>query len=135
MTNTFENFLKYATSQKEVSLAIAKDDNEIARLTKKLEKADFRQTVDTSDLFKQITKASKSYVVVKDSLSKDLYDFAVQYPTGQVEIYDKFNLKSQTVTPIYKDVSVVFLITKTILKKTQESGFRILELAGITYQS
>lgn len=135
MTNTLEDFLKYVISQKEVSLIIAKDEGELKRLTEKLEKAGFRQAVDTSDLFKQITKASKSFVAIKNSLSKDLYDFAVQYPTGQVEIYDKFNLKSQIVVPTYKDVSVVYVLTKTALKKTQKSGFRILELAGITYQS
>lgn len=135
MTNTIKDFLKYANSQKEVSLMIAKDDDEFESFTKKLSEAEFRQAVDTSDLFKQITKASKSFVAVKDILSKDLYDFAVQYPTGQVEIYDKFNLKSQTVTPVYKDVTVVYVLTKTALKKTQESGFRILELAGITYQA
>jgi len=135
MTNSFKDFLKYATSQKEVSLVLAKDDDELKQLTERLEKAGFRQAVDTSDLFKQITKASKSFVAVKDGLSKDLYDFAVQYPTGQIEIYDTFNLKSQTVVPTYNDVSVVYLLTKAALKKTQESGFRILEIAGITYQS
>lgn len=135
MTNTFEDFLKYANHQKEVSLMIAKDDSELGHFVKKLNEADFRQAVDTSDLFKQITKASKTFVAVKDSLSKDLYDFAVQYPTGQIEIYDKFNLKSQTEVPAYKDVCVIYVLTKTAIKKTQESNFRILEIAGITYQS
>lgn len=135
MTNTFEDFLKYANHQKEVSLMIAKDDSELEHFVKKLNEADFRQAVDTSDLFKQITKASKTFVAVKDSLSKDLYDFAVQYPTGQIEIYDKFNLKSQTAVPAYKDVCVIYVLTKTAIKKTQESNFRILEIAGITYQS
>ena len=135
MTNTFEDFLKYANSQKEVSLMIAKDESELEDFVKKLNEAEFRQAVDTSDLFKHITKASKTFVTVKDSLSKDLYDFAVQYPTGQIEIYDKFNLKSQTVTPVYKDVAVTYILTKDTLNKTQESGFRILEQVGITYQS
>jgi len=135
MTNTIKDFLKYANSQKEVSLMIAKDDDELESFTKKLSEAEFRQAVDTSDLFKQITKVSKSFVVIKDILPKDLYDFAVQYPTGQVDIYDKFHLKSQTVTPVYKDVTVVYVLTKTALKKTQESGFGFLELAGITYQA
>jgi hypothetical protein len=59
----------------------------------------------------------------------------VQYPTGQIEIYDTFNLKSQTVVPSYKEVSVIFLITKDVLKKAQEAGFTLLEKVGITYQS
>lgn len=135
MTNTFDDFLKFVNSQKEVSLAIAKDETELAQLANKLEEHKFRQAVDTSDLFKQITQPSKSFFVAKENLSKDMYDFAVQYPTGQVEIYDKFNLKSQTVTPSYKDVAVVFLITKDTLKKVQETGFMLLEQVGITYQN
>ena len=88
MTNTFEDFLKYASSQKEVSLALAKDETELAEFIKALETHQFRQAVDYSDLFKHITQPGKVFVVVKDSLPKDMYDFIVQYPTGQVEIYD-----------------------------------------------
>ncbi len=135
MINTFGDFLKFANSQKEVSLAIAKDEAGLALLASKLEEHKFRQAVDTSDLFKQITQSSKSFFVAKDSLPKDMYDFALQYPTGQIEIYDKFNLKSQTVIPCYKDVSVIFLTTKDTLKKAQEAGFILLEQVGITYQS
>jgi hypothetical protein len=135
MSNTFNDFLKYTSSQKEVSLAIAKDDAELSELVQTLEGQEFRQAVDTSDLFKQITQPGKVFFVVKEALPKDMYDFVVQYPTGQIEIYDKFNLKSQTVTPSYKDVAVIFVITKGALTKTQESGFRILEQVGITYQS
>lgn len=135
MTNTIDDFLKFALSQKDVSLAIAKDDSELTELMTKLEENGFRQAVDTSDLFKQMTQSSKSFFVAKESLSKDMYDFVVQYPTGQVEIYDKFNLKSQTAIPSYKDVTIIFLITKEVLKKTQEAGFMLLENVGITYQS
>ncbi len=59
----------------------------------------------------------------------------IQYPTGQVEIYDKVNLKSQLVIPVYDKVSVVFVITKDALKKTEELGYQMLEHAGIAYQS
>ena len=114
---------------------IAKDESELEDFTKKLSDAKFKQVADASDLLKQIEEASKSFVVAKDSLSKDLYDFAVQYSTGQVEIYDKLSLKSQVATPVYEDVAVVYLLTKATLKKTQESGFRILEVVGVTYQA
>ncbi len=132
---SFTDFLKYTSSQKEVSLAIAKDEIELQQLIKGLEADNFRQATDTADLFKHITKPSKVFVVVKDKLSKDLYDFIIQYPTGQIEIYDKFNLKSQLVTPVYGKVSVVFVITKDALKKTEELGHQILEHVGVTYQS
>lgn len=135
MQKTFTDFLKYASSQKEVSLAIAKDETELQQFIKSLEEDNFRQATDTSDLFKHITQPSKVFAIFNEKLAKDLYDFMIQYSTGQVEIYDKFNLKSQLATPVYDKVSVVFIITKDVLKKMQESGYQILEHAGITYQS
>lgn len=135
MANPFNDFLRFTSSQKEISLIIAKDEMELSSFVKILEDEGFNQTFDTLDLFKYINTPANVFFVVKETLSKDMYDFMVQYPTGQVEIYDKFNLKSQTVIPIYRDVSIIFIITKEILKRTQESGFRILEQVGITYQS
>lgn len=135
MQKSFTDFLEHTLSQKEVSLVIAKDETELQQLVKSLEADNFRQAIDTSDLFKHVTKPVKVFVLVKDKLSKDLYDFIIQYPTGQVEIYDKFNLKSQLVTPVYDKVSVIFIVTKDALKKTQELGYQVLEHTGIAYQS
>jgi hypothetical protein len=135
MANTFSDFIRFTSSQKEISLIIAKDEVELASFVKTLKDKDFKQTLEALDLFKYITTPSKVFFVIQKTLSKDMYDFMVQYPTGQVEIYDKFNLKSQTVIPIYKNVSVIFIITKETLKKIQESGFHILEQVGITYQN
>jgi len=39
------------------------------------------------------------------------------------------------VTPVYDKVSVIFVITKDALKKTQELGYQMLEHAGVSYQS
>lgn len=135
MANPFNNFIKFISSQKEISLVVAKDEVELSGFVKILEDEGFNQTLDTLDLFKFINTPSKVFFVIKETLSKDMYDFMVQYPTGQVEIYDKFNLKSQTVIPTYKDVSIIFIITKETLKKTQESGFHVLEQVGMTYQN
>jgi hypothetical protein len=136
MKDTFDDFLKLTPSQKEVSLAIAKDHDELAVFVKNLEGQGFRQVVDTSDLFKYVFHpSSKVFFVVKESLPKDMYDFIVQYPTGQVEIYDDFNLKSKLAVPAYDKISVIFLITREGLKKNQELGFQILDQVGLTYQS
>ena len=135
MANPFNNFIKFISSQKEISLVVAKDEVELSGFVKILEDEGFNQTFDTLDLFKFINTPSKVFFVIKETLSKDMYDFVVQYPTGQVEIYDKFNLKSQTVIPTYQGVSIIFIITKEALRKTQESGFHILEQVGMTYQN
>jgi len=133
---SFTDFLEHSFSQKEVSLAVAKDEVELKELVKNLEVSGFRQATDTSGLFKRIANpSSKVFFVAKESLSKDIYDFILQYPTGQVEIYDKVNLKSQLAIPIYDGVSIVLLITKEALRKSRELGFQILRQVGITYQS
>lgn len=133
--NDFIEFLKHSISQKEVSLAIAKDEGELKELISSFEGEGFRQAIDTVELFKYSTAPSKAFFIIKDNLSKDTYDFIVQYPTGQVEIYDKQKLKSQSISPVYTNVAIVFLVTKDTLKKVQEAGFSLLEQVGMAYQS
>jgi hypothetical protein len=136
MKNTFDDFVKLTTSQKEVSLVIAKDGDELSTFLNVLENQNFRQVVDTPDLFKYIFQPSaKVFFVIKGLIPKDIYDFVIQYPTGQVEIYDNFNLKSKLATPVYDNVSIILLITKEDLKKNNESEFLILDKIGLTYQS
>jgi hypothetical protein len=136
MKDTFDDFLKLTPSQKEISLAIAKENDELSTFLKVLEDQGFRQVVDTPDLFKYVFHPSaKVFFVVKEIIPKDIYDFILQYPTGQVEVYDDFNLKSKLATPSYDNSSIVLLITKEDLKKNNESGFQILDQVGLTYQS
>lgn len=134
-TNNFIEFLKHIISQKETSLAIAKDEGELKEFIGFLEHEGFRQAIDTVELFKYSTAPSKAFFIIKDNLQKDIYDFIVQYPTGQVEIYDKQRLKSQSISPVYKNVAIVFVITKDTLKKVQEAGFNLLEQVGMAYRS
>lgn len=133
--NSFNEFLKYTLSQKEVSLAMAQDDAELNRFVEILQSNRFRQAIDTTELFKYITTLSKVFFIVRGSLEKDVYDFIVQYPTGQIEIFDKQSLKSRIATPVYDGVSVIFLITKPVLRQIQKTGLQMLNYVGVTYQS
>jgi len=133
--NTFADFLKYTPSQREVSLAIAKDESELKEFIEILESQEYRQAIDTSELFKNIESPSKVFFIVRDKLPKDIYDFIVQYSTGQIEIFDRESMQSKNVIPAYEGISIVFLITKQALRHVQEAGFQILDSVGITYQS
>lgn len=132
--NSLDDFLKHTLSQKEVSLVIARDETELERFREILEKHEFRQAVDTTELFKYIMSPSKVYFTPRHNMSKNVYDFVVQYSTGQVEIFNADRMKSEVKMPIYKDVSVVLLLTAETLKNTQKE-FPVLETVGITYQS
>lgn len=135
MNSKFNDFLKYTSSQKEVSLVVAKDEKELEEFVEILSLADYRQAVDTQELFKRIIHPSKVYFIIRNKLHKDIYDFILQYPTGQVEIFDKERMKSQTVSPIYNGVSIVLLITKQTLSSIQQTGQQLLENTGLTYQN
>ncbi len=135
MKNTFDDFLKFVDSQKEVCLAIANDEAELAELAGKLKEYTFQHIPNVFELLQHVSHPSKSFFIVQECLSKDVYDFVVQYPTGQVEVYDNMNHTSQTALPRYTGVAVVLLLTRATLTRTQAAGFMLLERVGITYQN
>lgn len=133
--NSFSDFLRYAVSSREVSLIIAKNDTEQQDLIQTLEKEGFKKANKVSDLLEDALYPSKVYLVAGETLRKDLYDFIVQYPTAQIEIFNKEAMKSTTVIPQYKDTSIVLVITKDHLSQVQKHGFDVLSHTGMAYQS
>lgn len=129
------DFLNHTGSQKEVALIIAKDDDEARSFQDELDKADFRQSVDVLELIKRNKSQTKSYYIVRGKLPKEVYDFVLQYPTGQVEIFDNARMSSTTFNPTYKDTAVVLVITREALARTRKEGFQLLEYAGMAYQN
>ena len=100
-----------------------------------MDREGFRQAIDVSEIIKRNKALSKAYFMVRDKFPKDIYDFLLQYPTGQVEIFDKSTMSSKTYTPIYKDTSVVLIVTRDSLRAIQKEGFQLLEYAGVAYQN
>lgn len=133
--NTFTDFLYLTPSQKEVSVVIAKDDSELKELKNTLDSQGFMQLADSPELLRYVSAPSKVYFLVHSNLPKRIYDFLIQYPTGQIEIFDKNQMKSSLIKPVYKDVSVLLLLTKEQLINIQKGGYQILEHTGLAYQS
>lgn len=133
--DSLTNFLRRTQSSKEVSLMIAKDDDEQLEFQKILEQEGFRKIDNVQQLLGSIASAAKIHLMAGDSLRKDLYDFIIQYPTSQVQIFDKQSLNSKVINPRYKNVSIVLVITKYHLEQVQKQGFDILRHTGLTYQN
>ncbi len=133
--NKLTNFLKYAAFQKEVSLIIAKNEEELKEFEEILDKNHFKKASHVSQLLLYIDSPSKLYFHINSNLPKELYDFILQYPTGQVEIFDKNKMSSTVTTPSYSDVSVILLITKEKLSQIQNGELEILSHVGLTYQN
>ena len=128
---SIEEFLSVMIGSREVGLVIAKNEAEISSLTKAMDRSDFKRSENISDLL----KSPKTYLVADENIDKDVYDFVVQYPTGQVEIFDKKLMQSQTLSPDYKNSAIVLLVEKNNLNKIQEKGFDILGVAGPAFQA
>jgi hypothetical protein len=133
----FFRFLSLTSPQKEVSLAMARDEAELEEFQEILNQQGFRQSKNAFELQEGAKTPSKSYLLL-DYLSKkdlkDAYDFCVQYPTGSVELFNRKQMQSVVVSPNYQNTTVIFLAKKEIIFKMQKQGLNILAAVGLTYQ-
>ena len=127
----FIDFLKVAFGQKEVGLIVAKNRDELSDFSSIMDNGGFKRSDNVLDLL----NSPKTYLSVDENINKDVYDFVVQYPTGQVEIFDNTAMKSNTFSPDHANSCVVILVLKEDLSKIQEKGWDILSLCGVAYQS
>lgn len=135
-TSTLTDFLTYASGQKEVSLVIAKDEKELASLQSELDALGFISASTPLEFSSAASQPSKIYSVLADAAhAKDYYDFSVQYPTGQVEMWNRSTMQPQVSTPRYAGVFLVLLLTKDTLVTAQKNGMDFLASTGIVYQS
>jgi hypothetical protein len=135
MNSNFTDFIKHSISQKDISLVIAKDDQELGHFQQKLDNAGFKQVHEVPEILHNIHQNSKVYYCIEDKFPKSLYDLIIQYPTGQVEIFDVHSMKSTVVDPNYEKSSIILLCTKDNLSYFQSKGYQVLEHVGIAYQS
>ena len=128
---SIEEFLSVMMGSREVGLVIAKNEAEISSFAKAIDRFGFERSKNVADLF----KSPKVYFVAGGNLDKEIYDFIVQYPTGQIEIFDKQLMQSQTLSPDYKNSAVVLLVDRDNLNKIQGKGFDLLSSTGPAFQS
>lgn len=128
---SLEEFLTVTAGSKEMGLIIAKDASELEGFVRSLDGMGFKRSEKVADL----SKLQKSYFVIDEGVAKDAYDFAVQYPSGQVEIFDKELMQSQSFSPDYGSLNLVLLVVKDDLNKLQTKGFDLLSAVGPAFQS
>jgi len=128
---SLEEFLTIIAGSRDIGLIIAKDGDELNRFARFLQEMGFGLSKNMSDLFRH----RKTYFVVDESSAKDAYDFAVQYPTGQVEIFNKEQIRSEVFSPDYNNLNPVLLVARDCLNKLQANDFDLLSAVGPTFQS
>lgn len=128
--SNFKKFLDLIGGQKEPGLIIVEGREELSDVIASLMSLGFEQALNVKEAF----ELDKIYIIANQNTDKDLRDFINQYPTGQVEIFDKGLMTSNVLIPEYDNRSVVILTKKEELKNLQKSGFNLLDFSGPVYQ-
>ena len=128
---SLDQFLAITLGQKEACLIIAKDKKEQSEFEKFLAENGFKK----SNAVYELLENQRVYFVAEKDIDKNIYDFVSQYPTGQIEIFDKNTMKSNVYSPDYKDKAVIIIALKSNIKALQKNNFDLLALTGPAYQS
>jgi len=131
MEDSIKQIISIIKNSKEPGLIIAKDDAELLDFVRIMNEQGLKQSRNIDDLL----KTSETYFILKEDLDKDMYDFIVQYPTGQIQVFNKELMKSEIVFPDYENSALILVITKDTLRKISSKGFDILSITGPAYQS
>jgi len=130
----FSTFLDDALSQKEVSFIIAEHENELSQFQRWLDDKGYQGVEGATKLLSMAKHNKKLYLTLDSEDAKNDYDFAVQYPTGQVELFDPKAMKGMTEIVEYKDRSVIFLVTKHHLSQIEKQNYNFLSIVGIAFR-
>ncbi len=132
---SFNQFLNFSSSQKEVSLVVAKDEEELGLFFDLLLSENFVESKNMFELTESVLIPAKTVMVLDNLPDNNLWSFLCQYPTGQIQVFNSEQMRSVIISPQYRELSVVFLITKKNLKKFISEGFNLLAFVGLTYQN
>jgi hypothetical protein len=133
MNEDLAKFLTYTDSQREPSLVLVTDDNELAECKKILIEQQFKQVMTLAELVDATTHPSKTFYILSE-MTPALYDFIYLYPRGQIQIYDPESNKQLIVTPIYTNVSLILLTTHALLEQIDKTRLSIRDKVGLVYQ-
>jgi len=130
----FSTFLDDALSQKEVSFIIAEHENELSHFQRWLDDRGYQSAANATELLRMAKQNKKLYSILDSEDAKNDYDFAVQYPTGQVELFEPKSMKGITETLEYKNRSVIFLVTRHHLSQLEKKNYNFLSVVGIAFR-
>ncbi len=131
-TKKFQQFLNLTIGQKEISLAIARNESELKEFQEIFKKENFIESKSAIQLAQNIKNNKRNFLVLGSDIKPE-YDFIVQYPTGQIEFFDHDTMQPTVYSVEYQDTGIIFLTTDEILKNIS-INYNILERVGLTYR-
>jgi len=129
--DNLEEFLNILEGQKDVGLILTRNESEMSGFIRFFEDSGFQTSKNVFDFF----GFQKMYLILDENLPKDFYDFLTQYPTGQVEIFDKGTNQPKVFSPDYQNQVFVLVATEESLVKLKEKGFEIMDKVGPVFRN
>ena len=129
--------MNFLPGQKEVALVIAHSSRELLEFTELLNGSGYTSADSISELLDLIGNGQETYMLADGtdmSQAKAIYDFAIQYPTGQIQIWDKIKCQLVSVSPEYQSGNI-FLTTTHNLQTLEGWGFDLKRNCGLAYQT
>jgi hypothetical protein len=133
-TNDLSSFLATTKSQRSVSFLIAKDEEELQIFLQALQEQGFQSLHTITEILSHVSSPTKAFYHITAVMPIEIYEFIEQYSSGHISIYDRKLKKMNVAKPSYKDVSIIFLLTKKILHTLQAEGYTFYDKTGLTYQ-
>ncbi len=132
-----EEFIHYLPGHKEVALVLSRDAVELADLAEALAIHGFSPTYSVQEWLTKSQEESTYLLAdgVKEGEAKDLYDLAVQYPTGQVQVWNPATSALVSVPLSYQGTPPVLLTTLQNLHTLEAQGFDLRSASGLAFQS
>lgn len=131
LQKSITQFLDATNGAREVSLIVIdkqEDQDEFIRL---LHDYNFKQC-DPNSILRSLD-SEKSFVLLPRDFNKELYDFIVQYPSGQIQYLDNKSFQTKIVDIDYKGRSCILITTNDTLQAWADAGFLVRNKVGLVY--
>ncbi|MFA7193813.1 MAG: hypothetical protein WC087_02770 [Candidatus Paceibacterota bacterium] len=127
LKETLNDFLSVALSQKEMSLCLVSKEN-LSDYNNFFLEEGFRVSENIMDFLNLLEKGGDILFMPKIEDSKNIYDIATQFPTGQINFLNNESMETVWINPVYENSRVIVLIAKENLDQNLLAPF------GLTYQ-
>ncbi|PIZ01060.1 hypothetical protein COY62_00400 [bacterium (Candidatus Howlettbacteria) CG_4_10_14_0_8_um_filter_40_9] len=131
----FISFIEDSLSQKEVSLVVLKSEEKENQYKSWLKEKNYHECKDPLEMLKNLGDKKSIFLEYDLASSKDIYDFVLQYPTGQAQLFDTKSMSSVTKNIDFKNRSTILLVTEHQLSLSEKENLDLLSNVGMTFRS
>lgn len=127
MTDTLATFVPFTANQKTVSMVVVESPESLSAAIAELQLGGFERIIALS----QLETDRNQYKIIEKETTKDDYDLAAQYGSGQISVHSPATGHTLWITPNYRG-ALVFVIAKETLEHIEAAGLPLRTVVGLT---